>query len=333
VIKIYERLEDVPDNWEKTPFQDNVLFSREFLKHLRNTNPVRQFYFLSDAKEPLIGGVFFETVIRSRYFGLKAPIAVCRFPFALPIQGFVNVMEKMEALKRLMENRPQPLSLIVIKGERPAEVPKGWAIKPSLPYLFFRNRFKDFDHYRASLRRSYRHSIDNSVKKWKSVVVKQEGKDKFGRDHYQRYLTTWRKSAYRWDPMKYDFFSRLPIPHIYLSAYADDQLIGWVLLLFGENKAYAPLCGLDSAYVKEYDTWKNLHLEAIRYTINNGFSKVDFGETTTLGKLRLGCDWEPVYNLVRHRSELAQYLINKGPFFKTGEPWPLKSFQAYREMS
>ena len=329
-IKIYEQIEDVPSTWEKMPFPDSVLFGREFLKHLRCTNPSKQFYFISDEQGPSIGGLFFETVIKSRYLGLKTPIAVCRFPFALPNQGFVCTPGHIPVICKLLEGRSQSLALLVIRGSRPEFVPAGWSLKPSLPYMVFHNRFKEYGTYLSSLRRSYRHSIGNSVKKWKSVVVKQEGKEEFGKEHYHHYLSTWRRSAYRWDPMEYGFFRNLPVPHIYLSAYASDRLIGWILLLFGKNQAYAPLCGLDSEYIKKHDLWKNLHLEAIRYIINNGFSKVEFGETTTLGKLRLGCDWEPVYNLVRHRFRLAQYIIEKGSFFKSEEPGPLKGFRAYK---
>jgi hypothetical protein len=329
-VRVFHNPQELPAEWEKARFEEPSFYSRGMLGHFAATIPVRQHCFLSEGEGGPAAGIFFETEIRSRYLGLRASVAVCRNPFPLPIQGCA-LGSPLPQVCQVLSDRGTDLSLVVLKGDPPPTTPPGWTLKKSLPNLVFKNEFADFRGYLASLKRDRRRSVLNAMSKWAAVDVKVHNCGSFGEQHYHLYREVWSRSKYRWPMLSHDLFSGFPVDHMLISAYAAGTFIGWILLLLAGDKAYAPLCGMDTSNIKSYDTWKNLHLQAIRLVIERKLSKLEMGETSTEAKLRLGCAWEPVYNLVRHRSGLGRLAIRLGPFFDSGSPNPPEKYLATKE--
>ncbi len=80
----------------------------------------------------------------------------------------------------------------------------------------------------------------------------------------------------------------------------DGQVVGCNLFFLHDGVATAFLSGLSGAHVREYNLYFINWLWMLRYAIENGARRIEFGQSNYDLKLRLGCRIEPSWIYIRH---------------------------------
>lgn len=243
-------------------------------------------------------------------------VAICRYPLSLPTRGYSHTKESEKYALKAMAARPEDLKIIAYEKSLPAEIPKGWHLKNSMPYAIFYNNYASFEEYLNCLTKYYRKSIKKSLSKLEELTIMEEQGNNFTKEHYLLYQAVADKSRYQGFYMSMDFFTKISLKHEYISFYRKNKIVGWVLLLPTGQRIYAPICGFDLKINKHYDIWRNLHVQTIKKAIINKYKTVDFGDTAEEGKIRLGCTLEPRYLLIKHENKLFNALLTCTPWFE-----------------
>ena len=306
---ITKNVDDLPPDWE-VMFSGSALYGKSFLKLVHNNviNSNQLYYYKSSAEGTDCGIV---SCVRMRATRWMPPMKtfLCRFPLSLPTRGYALTSCSVKVAEEIIEKAGTGLKVIIIDQNTPHSPLEGWTEKSGMPYAVFHNRYNTFDEYISSLKINYRKSIRRSMRKFKGVVVREENKDDFSAEHYLLYRYVARRAKYRGFEMGGKFFTGMNIGHAYISAYAEGELIGWVLLLYDGDIIYAPICGFKAKANAKYDVWRNLHLEAIRKAIDSRYSRVEFGDTAEVGKIKLGCVLESRSLLAKHDNTLLNMLL------------------------
>ena len=83
----------------------------------------------------------------------------------------------------------------------------------------------------------------------------------------------------------------------------DGEVVGCNLFFVHDGVATAFLIGLSGEHVREYNLYFMNWLWMLRYAIENGLRRLEFGQSNYGLKLRLGCRLEPSWIYIRHRSK------------------------------
>lgn len=83
----------------------------------------------------------------------------------------------------------------------------------------------------------------------------------------------------------------------------DGQVVGCNLFIVHDGVATAFLIGLSGEHVREHNLYFMNWLWMLRYAIERGLRRVEFGQSNYGLKMRLGCKLEPSWIYIRHRSK------------------------------
>lgn len=86
-----------------------------------------------------------------------------------------------------------------------------------------------------------------------------------------------------------------------LLGWVGDELVSFALILVASDTAFAHQIGMRYPIAKDKNLYFLNWLAAVRYCIDRGISRLEFGQTSYPIKLKLGCRLEPSWVYVRHR--------------------------------
>ncbi len=300
---------NLDENWDRLAvcyFQ-----KKEFLSHLHQYNPCNQRYYeLLDEEEIVAGAVVYTLKINLfTYSGLKADVKmqVIGLPVSVAAPSLIgNTAHCIILLDKILEQEKGIILGLNLSPEM--KVSRVLALM-TLPTFVFKNRFDDFDDYLEALRHPYRRRIRLIREKSRDLhQVVSECSD-FTELHYQLYLEIMKRTKTKLEVLSYDLFKNLPGNFVLVSHYHHDSLISWNTMCFDDETLFFFFGGMDYEKRNRFQSYNHNLLSILETGIEHQFSRIDFGQTAEVAKMRLGGETDRRAMFVYHRNPLILFFF------------------------
>jgi hypothetical protein len=303
---------DLPENWDKG-LGSNIYLSRSFLSFMEGRSDAEdsRYYMFTDHSG--VPGTRFMLFTRKKYvitqftrFSLKAfsrfvyvPLSVARAGVHLDAGSNRRFFDFVRDLKgmRLVFNLPGEISS------------PGFAQVMTCPRCVLDVRWNNFDSYMADLRSNYRNRYKKALKRSAGLkIYKLEDNRHFGEDLYALYLQVLKRADYKIETLSLEFF-RGDFFDIFVMENEYNKPVAFYQLLENGDELIFEFTGFDAELASRYDAYNRMLMEIIRHGIENGFKRIDFGQTAEEAKLRVGCRYEYIYVLASHSNPFLNLML------------------------
>lgn len=191
-------------------------------------------------------------------------------------------------------------------------------------------RWNSFDAYMADLRSHYRNRYKKALKRSAGLrIYKLEDNSRFDEDLYALYLQTLKRADYKIETLRMEFF-RGDFFDIFVMEDESGKPIAFYQLLKNGDELIFEFTGCDAEQVSRHDAYNRMLLEIIRYGVENGFKRIDFGQTAEEAKLRLGCRYRRISILVSHSNPILNFALKLLAPLLSYKPIPEDSFTVFK---
>jgi predicted N-acyltransferase len=265
---------------------------------------------------------------------LKVQVLLCGSPVStgeshLRMAPGVDHRALLRQLDRLLVRlaAQQRTQFIVFKEFGPQEIARtdallelGYVRADSPPMNYFPARFRDFDHFCASLRSSYRAKILRSRKKFQRAgltVAHLRGnmgmEALYTEDVHRLYLDVLSHAETRFECLPAQFFRemarQLPEDAAFTVVRQGERVVGFVFGVFDRENYLNFFCGFDYQLNEDTDLYFNLLYEDLDYALRQNVHSLHVGQTADDFKSRVGCYLEPRFFYVKARDPHLQSLV------------------------
>jgi predicted N-acyltransferase len=214
----------------------------------------------------------------------------------------------------------------------------------SLPMNYFPARFRDFEHFVASIRSRYRSQIVRSRKKFARSGLRVlhlrggEGVDDlFTEDVHRLYLSVLGHAEVKLECLPAEFFRelarRFPEDSAFTLIYQGKRVVGFVCSVLDRENYHNLFCGFDYELNEATDLYFNLMYEDLDYALRQNVRSIHVGQTANDFKSRVGCYLEPRFIYVKALGPGLQSLVRAGsPYLLPPAP-PIEERNLFREIS
>lgn len=151
-----------------------------------------------------------------------------------------------------------------------------------------------------------------------SAALRFEEHDGLPGEHLERvhqlYLNTRNQSPIRFGCLSPAYFSGTSALSIYMLAFLQDRLVGFVQLLPKGDRVVGKYLGMDYTVSREHELYFALCLRAMDTCARRGLKEIELGETSYHFKKELGCELVDTWVYYRHRNPLAHALLARFAF-------------------
>jgi hypothetical protein len=109
--------------------------------------------------------------------------------------------------------------------------------------------------------------------------------------------------------LSYDLFRNLPGKFVLLSHYHQDTLLSWNTVCSDEEVLFFFFGGMDYKNRNRFQSYNNNLLSILKTGIDNKFSRIDFGQTAEIAKMRLGGELDPRAMFIYHHNSLILFFL------------------------
>ncbi|MCL2457311.1 MAG: GNAT family N-acetyltransferase [Desulfobulbus sp.] len=191
-------------------------------------------------------------------------------------------------------------------------------------------RWSDFDGYMADLRSHYRNRCKKALKRSSGLrIYRLMDNSHFGDDLYSLYLQTLKRADYVIETLSLEFF-RGDFFDIFVMEDDSGRPVAFYQLLQNGDELIFEFTGSDADLASRHDAYTRMLLEIIRYGIENGFKRIDFGQTAEEAKLRVGCRYKYIYILASHSNPVVNFMLKIFAPLLRYKPMPEDSFSVFK---
>jgi predicted N-acyltransferase len=288
---------------------------------------------------------------------LKVPVLLCGSPVStgeshLRIAPGADHPALLRQLDRLMVRLAarQRTPFVVFKEFAPREVVRTDALL-DLGYLradspamnYFPARYRDFDHFCASIRSRYRRQILHSRKKFQRSGLRvehlrgNEGFEKLYTDEVHRlYLAVLSHADVTFECLPSQFFRELALQYgehaAFTVIFQGERIVAFVCGIFDQHNYLNFFCGFDYHLNEEADLYFNLMYEDLDYALRQNARSLHVGQTANEFKSRMGCYLEPRFFYVKSRDPVLQFLVRTGSLYLFPPAPPITERNLFREV-
>ncbi|MCL1825639.1 MAG: GNAT family N-acetyltransferase [Betaproteobacteria bacterium] len=325
--------DELPENWDQG-LGSNIYLSRSFLRFMEGRSDVEdsRYYMFTDHSS--VPDTRFMLFTRKKYvitqftkFSLKAfsrfvyvPLSVARAGVRLGTGssglffGFVRGLKGM----RLVFNQPGDVRS------------PGFVQVMTCPRCVLDVRWDSFDSYMADLRSNYRNRYKKALKRSTGLRIYKLGDNNcFGEDLYALYLQVLERADYKIETLGLEFF-RGNFFDIFVMEDESGRPVAFYQLLENGDELIFEFTGFDADLASRHDAYNRMLMEIIRHGIENGFKRIDFGQTAEEAKLRVGCRYEYIYVLASHSNPLLNFALKIFAPLLNYKPIPEDSFNVFK---
>jgi len=286
---------------------------------------------------------------------LKVPVLLCGSPVStgeshLRIAAGADHYALLRQLDRLLLRlaRTQHAPFIVFKEFGPQEIARtnvllelGYVRADSPPMNYFPTRFRDFDHFLASVRSRYRSQLRRSRKKFHGAGLRVlhlrggTGIDEwYTEDVHRLYRNVLDHAAIRFECLPARFFRELarqfPDDTAFTLIFRGERIVAFVCGIFHQEDYLNLFCGFNYELNAEADLYFNLMCEDLDYALRQNVRSIHVGQTADEFKSRMGCSLEPRFFYVKARDRLLQTLVRAAsPYLFPAAP-PIRDRNLFR---
>ncbi|MCL2161778.1 MAG: GNAT family N-acetyltransferase [Betaproteobacteria bacterium] len=326
---------DLPESWDRN-LGTNIYLSRSFLRFMEGRSDAqdsRYYMFTDDSGAPDTRFMLFTrkeyVITQFTRFSLKAfsrfvyvPLSVARAGVHLGVGSSELFFEFVRKLKgmRLVFNLP---------GEVKSP---GFVQVMTCPRCVLDVRWSSFDGYMADLRSHYRNRYKKALKRSSGLrIYKLADNSRFGEDLYALYLQVLARADYKIETLSLEFF-RGSFFDIFVMENELNQPVAFYQLLENGDELIFEFTGFDAELASRHDAYNRMLMEIIRHAIENGFKRIDFGQTAEEAKLRIGCRYEDIYVLASHSNPILNLALRIFAPLLNYKPIPENSFNVFRTL-
>lgn len=288
---------------------------------------------------------------------LKVPVLLCGSPVStgqshLRIAPRADPVPLLRQLDRLMVRLAlrQRTPFVVFKEFGPSEVVRTDALL-ELGYLradspamnYFPVRYRDFDHFCASIRSRYRRHIMRSRKKFQSSGLRvehlrgNEGFDKlYTEEVHLLYLAVLSRAGITFECLPAQFFRELAVQFTEDAAFTvvfqGERIVAFVCGIFNQDAYFNFFCGFDYHLNEATDLYFNLLYEDLDYALRQKVHSIHVGQTANEFKSRVGCYLEPRFFYVKSRNPALQFLVRAGSRYLFPPAPPITERNLFRDV-
>ncbi|ETA81133.1 GNAT family N-acetyltransferase [Youngiibacter fragilis] len=272
----------------------------ELLQVLEEANPCGQEYFV----------VFDSIIVTYRLKlnlltfmkrSLKADARIIGLPISLSRSGIISHDE--------VTGRKAALEVIRMQKGLTVALNSDYSLGGSsltLSNFLFINRFRDFDGYLMSMRSSYRRNLLGVLEEGKGLVFRRIDHTSFSSGHHELYRNVVERSLYPLETLPVEFFRNYPSEVVEVIGKDGRPAAVLVLKGYGDTLTFM-FCGFRRE--EGASLYHNLLVYVIRKGIEEGYQRIDMGQTSEAAKLRLGCTEETKHMLVHHGNPVADAFL------------------------
>lgn len=268
---------------------------------------------------------------------LRVPVLLCGSPVStgeshLRIAPRADSAALLRQLDRLMIRlaRKQRIPFLAFKEFGPKEVAHmdalrelGYLRADSPPMNYFPPRYRDFDHFCASIRSRYRRHIMRSRKKFRGSGLRVEhcrGSEGFDRlyteEVHRLYLNVLSHADITFECLPAQFFRELAVQYgedaAFTVVFQGERIVGFVCGFFDQDSYFNLFCGFDYHLNETTELYFNLMYEDLDYALRRKARSIHVGQTANEFKSRVGCYLEPRFFYVKARDPILQFLVGAG---------------------
>ncbi|MBP1918281.1 GNAT family N-acetyltransferase [Youngiibacter multivorans] len=178
----------------------------------------------------------------------------------------------------------------------------------TLSNFVFINRFRDFDEYLMAMRSSYRRNVLGVIEEGNGLVFRRIESSDFSTLHHMLYRSVVERSEYPLETLPIEFFRSYDSEIVEVRR-TDGSLIAVLVLRgYGDTLTFM-FCGFRRE--EGASLYHNLLIYVIRKGIEDGYKRIDMGQTSEAAKLRLGCTEEIKHLLVYHGNPVVNSVIRR----------------------
>jgi hypothetical protein len=331
----YSDARELPDDWDEN-LTGNIYLKRQFLGlmegasdngkarycALRNKSGQLVSRFVLFARPDYIFTQFTDKVLRLKTFFIYVPLSVARPGIALSAEGMEQTFDFIRSLRgmSLVMNLPETLTS------------RGFSQVRTCPCCVLELRWECFAEYLASLRSSYRNRYKKALRRSEELRLYQlESNRDFSEELYHLYEQVHEKALYKIEKLQLDFFRGEFFKIFVLESPAGKPVAFFQLLENGPELIFE-FAGMDYAAAPQYDAYIRMLLEIVRYGIENGFKRIEFGQTAEDAKLKLGCRYENLFVLARHSNPFLNLLLKICKTWLQYKPLPESAYHVFTNL-
>lgn len=131
---------------------------------------------------------------------------------------------------------------------------------------------------------------------------------------YRLYLNTHEQAKIKFERLSPGYFSDSSALSVYIFAYLDTRMVGFVQMLPKGERVVGKYMGLDYELSREHEVYFSLYLQSIELANQRGWCEMELGETAYHFKKELGCELVDSWIYFRHRNRLAHALFSRLSF-------------------
>lgn len=310
----YGTAENLPEGWDEA-VGDNIYLRRDFLTFMERAGDVEstRYYAYTDAAGKLAGGgmFFYRNDCVINQFMNRAPLTVragyAYVPLSVSRPGMFGCAEAQATLCEYIRRHTKGLQLIFNVPE--GVQAEGFCRVTTCPRCVLDLRWPSFEAYLAAMRSNYRNRYTKALKRSAGLRIRLLADNReFDDALHALYLQVHQRADYKIEQLSREFFRGDFFKIFVVEDQAGTPVAFYQLLENGEELIFE-FTGFDAEAAKQHDAYVRMLLEIVRYGLENGFRRIDFGQTAEEAKLKLGCRYEKLSVLARHSNPLFNGLL------------------------
>lgn len=289
-----------------------------FLQYAERYNPCRQRYYALYRGEALLACavVYSLRISLLTFSNIPSPVRmqVVGLPASVSAPGAFGLDN--EAVQRLILQILEREEGLILGLNLPPEFDPYPAVAMAmLPTIELEHHFADWPSYLEKLRSPYRRRAMQLQSRFRGVEWRRTGCRAFTPEHHHLYLDILKRADSKLEVLPEAFFRNLPDNFYLASCYSQGRLLCWHINCEDGDRLFFFFGGHDYELLPQFQSYFNNLLCILQQGIEKGFSRIDFGQTAEIPKLKLGAGAKPKAMFLYHRNPLLRRLL------RIGKPW------------
>ncbi len=298
-IETYSSICDVPD----MPY---VKEYKDLFHVLEKTNPCRQKYHLLAEGDDF--ALFCEYRLKLNIFTysklkLDYPVRIIGIPASVGTQGFYATSTQLK--KRMYKYISTFKGAVLVLNTIDRECIESFGTGETLPTHILHVERNTPEEYLSSMRSSYRYRLKKALKN--SIFIRRIDNKDFDDKLYSLYLNVYNKSPFKLEKLSKSFFQQFGDIYVF----EDKRAVAFIQIYKKNGIMYFIFCGIDYSYYNVHDLYYRMLFEVIKRGIEEKAEIIDFGQTTSDTKMKLGAVMQNRYMHANHSTRLVKALVLK----------------------
>lgn len=303
---------ELPVEWDQLT-SDNLYMSKSFLCFMERVNPCNQSYHLFYQEDRLYSCFLmferkFNLLIFTDRFKLTCNMKFIYLPLSVshPSIVFSTDMSEVDGVLNKMKG------IKIIINTKQNEVLKHFAQGDYLPICILENKWKSFEEYLKSMRSNHRRRINQALKKGEEIQCEWlKDNREFTDEMYELYEQVLNNSTYSLEKLEKEFFQNEISKTMILKVKGNIEAFIQIIEDRKNDMLIFEFCGYNYEAAHLYDLYWNMLIQITKYSIDNHFRYLQYGQTAYDAKLKFGATMHYNYFLLSHSNRFINKLIQK----------------------